>query len=165
MADRMILYTGERAQHPWPDNVFVQGGAVGVVMRPEGNYRTAFVEAFPNNPATFLRGEGKTIAVAETACWARYQRMLTCPAHPVHGPFDARQYRNGAGFCTACGTWFSKVLPELPKEPGEEKSLAERVFSGDLDALVEVVATVANAESLPTRSEADTCEDLGVADV
>lgn len=43
--------------------------------------RTAFVEFFPA-AGGFLRGEGATVAEAEQACWASYQRLLCCPANP-----------------------------------------------------------------------------------
>lgn len=99
--------TTEHTRHPWPEGMFIQGGKSGVVFNNDGSsYRTAFVEAFPD---TFLRGEGATIAEAEDACWAKYQHLISCPAHPQHGPFEARNYTNGAGFCTQCGAWFSKV--------------------------------------------------------
>lgn len=102
-----ILRTGEQAQHPWPEGMFIQGGKSGVVFTPDGDYRTAFVEAFPDR--VFLRGEGATIADAEDACWARYQTLVNCPAHPEHGPFEAREYTNGVGYCTQCGIRFSGV--------------------------------------------------------
>lgn len=36
--------------------------------------------------------------------------MIECDAHPEHGPFEARSYTNGSGFCVVCNTWFSGVL-------------------------------------------------------
>ena len=103
-----ILRTGVQTRHPWPEGLFIQGGKKGIPSNPQGDDDwTAFVEVSP--PGTFLRGEGKTVAEAEDVCWARYQTMVGCPAHPQHGPFEARSYTNGAGFCTQCGTWFSRV--------------------------------------------------------
>jgi len=32
---------------PWPESCFVQCGDKGIVMSQEGNYTTAFFEAFP----------------------------------------------------------------------------------------------------------------------
>lgn len=85
--------------------MYVQGGGHGLVLvRGGGNYYTAFVEAFPEG--TFLRGQGATITDAETACWAKYQRMLQCPAAPEHGPFNPHTYDNGSGYCIRCGIWF-----------------------------------------------------------
>jgi hypothetical protein len=118
--------TGEQTQYPWPEDVFVQGGARGLVISRNGNYGTAFVEAFP--AGTFLRGEGATVAEAETACWEQYQRLVACPAHPEHGPFERRNYRNGAGFCIRCGAWFSHLFPELPDDPDREPGPLESLI-------------------------------------
>lgn len=113
-----ILRTGEQARHPWPEGILIQGGKAGLAIRDGKSYTTAFVEAFPAH--TFLRGEGKTVAEAEDACWAQHQRMAACPAYPDHGPFEPRQYTNGAGFCTRCGGWFSGVCePSLEHRIGE----------------------------------------------
>lgn len=144
---RTITRTDHVTQYPWPDGMFIQGGTSGVVFRKGEPYRTAFVEAFP--VGTFLRGEGKTVAEAEDACWAQYQRLTRCPAHPEHGPFEARDYTNGSGFCTRCGGWFSKVLPEQPELADRRPSLMERALSGDMDAAAEIVTTVAHADELP----------------
>lgn len=145
---RMIANTGIEARHPWPEEVDVQGGSGGVVFSPQGNYRTAFVEAFPEG--TFLRGEGPTLAEAEDACWEKYQRHVSCE----HGPFERRQYRNGAGFCTKCGTWMSRVFDPLPEDPDRKPSLAERLFADrDEDALAEVLHTMAHADELPAKDE------------
>lgn len=111
-----ILRTGEQARYPWPDGMLVQGGKSGAVFTPNGNYRTAFVEAFP--PGTFLRGEGKTVAEAETACWEKYQAVLVCSGGGEHGPYEPRHYTNGAGYCTKCGSWFSGVC-----EPSRENRI------------------------------------------
>jgi hypothetical protein len=148
MTERIIVRTDHATQYPWPADMFLQGGTRGVVFRGDGEpYRTAFVEAFP--PGTFLRGEGRTVAEAEDACWAQYQRIAQCPAHPEHGPFEARGYTNGAGFCTQCGSWFSKVLPEQPEPAGRKPSFMDRVFSGDTDAALEVLDTMARVDQLP----------------
>lgn len=113
-----IQHTSQQAQHPWPDGMFIQGGKSGVVLNGPDTYRTAFVEAFPDG--TFLRGEGATVTEAEDACWAKYQALTACPAYPAHGPFEPRHFTNGAGFCTQCGGWFSKVCePSLEHRLGE----------------------------------------------
>jgi hypothetical protein len=95
-------------QHPWPEECFVQGGSNGIVLAGKDTYTTAFVEAFPDE--TFLRGEGKTIAEAEDKCWTQYQKLVSCE----HGPFEARGYKNGCGFCVKCGTWFPHEICQLP---------------------------------------------------
>lgn len=145
---RLIANTTEHARHPWPADCYIQGGDRGVVFGRDGQpYRTAFVEAFPD---TFLRGEGPTIADAEDACWAKYQRMVNCE----HGPFERRGYTNGGGFCVPCGTFFSNIFRPLPPDPDAPKSLMERVF-GDLDmqAAAEVLETVARVDDLPLAGE------------
>ncbi|PPS89520.1 hypothetical protein [Streptomyces sp. MH60] len=147
---RLIKNTRTEAQHDWPDDVFIQGGERGVVVGgPGGAYQTAFFEAFPGG--TFLRGEGKTLAEAEEKCWKQYQTFTACDGTgEPHGPFERRQYRNGAGFCTRCGTWMSKVFEPLPEDPDRKRSLAERVFvDQDSEAIIEALDTVANAASLP----------------
>lgn len=108
---RVIRRTTHRCVHPWPANLPLQGGTNGVVVQQATGdlYRTAFVEAFP--PGGFLRGEGPTVAAAEEACWQQYQTYLTCTGDGRHGPFEARRFENGSGFCTRCGTWMSNVLP------------------------------------------------------
>lgn len=154
MTERLIENTLHVARHPWPADVFVQGGDHGVVFsRNRDPYQTAFVEAFPGS--TFLRGEGATISEAEDKCWARYQRYLNCDGKleqgQWHGPYERRTYRNGAGFCTLCGIWMNKVLPPLPEDPDRQPSLLEKAFAGDREALTTIAEGVANAESLPPK--------------
>jgi hypothetical protein len=71
------------------------------------NYRTAFFEAFPRVPDTFIRGEGATIEEAEEKAWCQYQKYFDCD----HPSFEPRDYQNGAGYCTKCGLWFPNVIP------------------------------------------------------
>lgn len=153
----MIAHTDQPQRQPWPAGCFVQGGTRGVVIASDRDaYRTAFVEAFPRAPKTFLRGEGKTISEAEDACWAQYQRIVTCDGSGEHGPYEPRQYRNGAGFCTRCGAWFAGVLPELPDDldNSADSSLLNRLFAGDDAALATVLETMARADELPERGDA-----------
>jgi hypothetical protein len=155
IAGPLIANTRERARHPWPDGCHVQGGTAGVVFAAGGTYRTAFVEAFP--AGTFLRGEGATVADAEDACWAKYQALAGCPHDQG---FDRRDYVNGCGFCRRCGTWFSQEVTgfdPLPEyyAPSKRPSLMERAFLGDMEAAAEIITTVARADQLPERGEAD----------
>lgn len=148
MTDRLIENTAEVMRHPWPTDCKVQGGARGVVFMDGDLYRTAFVEAFPG---TFIRGEGKTIAEAEDACWAGYERLAACPHDRG---FDRRDYVNGSGFCRACGTWFASDVTgfdPLPKyyERSRRPTLMERAFLGDTSAAGEIIGTVARASELP----------------
>lgn len=124
---REITRTGEMAKYPWPEDVMIQGGKKGIVFNRDGSdYLTAFVEAFP--PDTFLRGEGASVAEAEEKCWAKYQRYVNCDGGGEHGPYEPRQYENGAGFCVKCGGWFSGVC-----EPSR-KVQVERVACGRVKA-------------------------------
>lgn len=126
----LIKNTKHEAQHPWPEAMYVQGGDVGVVFRKAGGpYRTAFVEAFA--PDTFLRGEGATVPEAEDDCWKKYLVWRDCSdGTGGHGPYERRQYRNGAGFCTKCGTWMNRVFDPLPEEHKEQAQLTrlEQLF-------------------------------------
>lgn len=92
----------------WPPDCFIQCGDSGVVLDTKGgdNYRTAFWEAFPRNPDTFLRGEGATVQEAEEKCFADYQRILACPSHE----FERGKYENGAGICKHCRLFLSNVF-------------------------------------------------------
>lgn len=93
------------AKCAWPaSTVLLQGGTNGVVFdRASGtSYRTAFVEAFLDD--SFYRGEGDSIEAAEAACWDKYVRTTACSGHE----WEARGYKNGAGFCKHCNKFESK---------------------------------------------------------
>lgn len=113
---RQITHTAFFAMHDWPQDCFLQGGHDGLVMdrsHPQGSYIAAyFFEAFPSDPATFIRGEGQTMEVAEDRAWGEWQQRLSCPAYAATGEhsFEARGYQNGAGFCSACNLFASKVF-------------------------------------------------------
>ena len=121
-------------KRPWPESCFVQCGEKGIVVKkgtlegaltdpakalealetvvglreePE-SYRTAFFEAFPRDPNTFLRGEGKTVEEAETSAWRQYERFTSCQGHE----FERRGYTNGAGFCKHCNMFSGRVFSE-----------------------------------------------------
>lgn len=156
MNDQTIRHTDEPMRCDWPEGTYVQGGSLGVVFGGEnGPYQTAFVEAFPDG--TFLRGEGATVEEAERACWEKYAALRSCPTYPSHGPWDRRNYRNGAAFCGGCGGWFPGSvtgLGELPPDPDRKPTLLERAFTGDDGALVEILTTGARAGELPTKPPA-----------
>lgn len=104
---RTINYGRYQLRQPWPTDCPVQGGPSGIVVSANGAYRTAFVEAFPRNPDTFIRGEGATMEEAEDAAWATFERQSACD-HSAG--WDRRSYRNGAGFCKGCGMFASNVF-------------------------------------------------------
>lgn len=114
------------AKCEWPFDCFIQCGDSGVVLSKDGNnYRTAFWEAFPRNPDTFIRGEGATIEEAEQNCFAKYTRILACPEHE----FERGTYENGGGFCKHCKMFSSKAF-----EPTEEWLERQASFSAKLKA-------------------------------
>jgi hypothetical protein len=129
MTERMIKNTRHAVQHPWPEDVYLQGGGHGLVFSSDGNdYTTAFVEAFPGS--TFLRGEGPTVAEAEDAAWKQFLVWRDCDGSgQPHGPYERRQYRNGAGFCTRCGIWMNKVFEPLPEDPDRKPSRLEQFLT------------------------------------
>ena len=62
----------------WPEDCLVQWGDRGLVLRREksgGSYTTAFFEAFPNNPQTFIRGEGVCIEEAERLAFKQFEGL------------------------------------------------------------------------------------------
>lgn len=87
----------------------VQCGDSGVVFGKERSYTTAFFEAFPNNPSTFLRGEGETIKDAEQQCWSKYQNVLLC-----NHEMERRNRTDGYGYCKHC-SYSSMVFEPLTK--------------------------------------------------
>ena len=94
----IIKNTKVEAIMPWPVDVFIQGGASGLVVSRSGAapYSTAFVEVFLDD--TFIRGEGATIVEAEEIAWEKYQRGMACDGHE----YEPRGYTNGLGFCRKC---------------------------------------------------------------
>lgn len=98
----------------WPEDCFVQAGSSGIVFSPHGNYKTAFFEAFPKNPDSFIRGEGKDIIEAEEKAWKKLNKTLSCSLdHKNKDSFIRKNYRNGAGFCKECNLFLSKVFDPL----------------------------------------------------
>lgn len=97
--------------HDWPDGTFTQGGNV-MRDRGQGVEELVFIETFPRDPSTYLRGEGATYADAEAMAWARWEAILACPALAETGAhaFETRGYRNGAGFCRACNLFQGNVF-------------------------------------------------------
>ena len=94
----------------WPENCFVQCGERGIVGSRSGDvYETAFFEAFPKAPSTFIRGEGKNIQEAEEHAWNQYNKYLSCNHHEYkrHGK-DSEH-----GICIHCGLFTSHVFPPV----------------------------------------------------
>lgn len=103
----LIKNTNHQAQFEWVD-VHLTGGAKGIVGTSTGDY---FVEVYPKNLRTFIRGEGKTVAEAEIDAWEQYQRILNCQNHE----FERKGYKNGAGIFKHCNLFKRGVF-----EPSEK---------------------------------------------
>ena len=111
IAKKSFDIEGYECKYAWDDDCSVQCGDSGVVFSKKGNYTTAFFEAFPKNPNTFIRGEGKTIEEAETRAWEQLNKYRNCKNHE----FERRDYKNGVGFCKHCGLMKSKAFKPLTK--------------------------------------------------
>lgn len=101
---------GYECKKPWPEDCFVQSGGSGLVLSRSGKkpYTTAFFEAFPRDPDTFIRGEGETIEEAEDKA---YQKLLSYQACDDHD-FE-RKTEEGRGKCRHCGLDSLRALPNL----------------------------------------------------
>jgi hypothetical protein len=139
----------------WPADCQVQWGDRGLVFDHEGGHRTtAFFEAFPTDPPTFIRGEGATVPLAEQAAWAQFARQAACPGHT----FTRAGYRNGAGLCSGCGLFASGIFEVLPDAPDRAPGLLERVFSGDLTAALTVLDAWAETDPAVLQAEPEPIE-------
>lgn len=92
----------------WPESIYVQCGEKGVVFSKNGNYQTAFFEAFPISPETFIRGEGSNIEEAEIKAFEKYTKIMNCSQHEM-----VRRKESEAGTCKHCGLTLSNCLPPL----------------------------------------------------
>lgn len=127
---------GYDSPHAWPTGTFLQAGDSGIVFtkgtlneafadpdkgaqivsaalggpQPKSSYRTAFFEAFPNDPDTFIRGEGQTIAEADLNAYTQFLKFKACKEHN----YEKRGYKNGAGFCKHCGMFKSEAFTPEP---------------------------------------------------
>lgn len=122
----------------WPEDCFCQAGSSGIVFTghsmaevfvdknpdalaevagaligvdPPSSYRTAFFEAFSQEPDTFLRGEGKTVEEAEEQAWKQFERIRACAGHEM----EKRGYTNGGGFCKNCDLFLGNAFPAEEK--------------------------------------------------
>jgi hypothetical protein len=91
--------------YDWPEDCFVQCGEGGVVFKDQDTYVTAFFEAFPLEPKTFIRGEGKTIQDAEKDTWKKYLKILNCKEH------DYQRYHSEHAICKLCGLFTTNYFP------------------------------------------------------
>lgn len=102
----------------WPEDCYVQCGGSGIVFKSNsdaGSYLTAFFEAFPKNPKTFIRGEGANIEEAEANAWDKFQRILACDKH------EYKRHGEEHGICVKCGLFTSEVF-----SPNEDCSVCNK---------------------------------------
>jgi hypothetical protein len=90
----------------WPDDCYVQWGSHGVVLGKNGARVTAFFEAFPIHPKTYIRGEGPTVEAAERAAHKAFERYGSCRGHE----FERGSYTNGGGLCKHCRMFVSDAF-------------------------------------------------------
>lgn len=98
-------------QQDWPEGAFLQCGKKGVVIsrtKDKPSYQTAFFEAFPQNPATFIRGEGETVELAELNAFKKYEKIMACEGHEFK-----RRGESESGSCTKCGLFMSDIFPPV----------------------------------------------------
>lgn len=88
----------------WPEDTYLQCGDHGLVLSEE-TYYTAFFEAFPKNPSTFIRGEGKTLQDAELAAFNKYLKIKACDVHEYERHGDT-EHAN----CLKCGLFTTHCL-------------------------------------------------------
>lgn len=128
----------------WPFKCFVQCGGDGLVFEDDDKgdlqdiKKTAFFEAFPRDPDTFIRGEGATIEEAEEKAFAKLIKYQACTGHE----FERRKYTNGAGFCKHCGLFKSGAFEPLPEDKTKPKGTLAKLL-GALAEDKEVHAEVA----------------------
>ncbi len=91
----------------WPEDCYVQCGDSGLVIGKEKSksYITAFFEAFPNEPKTFIRGEGKDLEEAESKAYSLFLKYSACAGHVFVRRDDSEH-----GNCSLCGMFASNVL-------------------------------------------------------
>lgn len=93
-----VLENGYECKKDWPENCAVQGDNEGIVLSDKGCDKTAFFEAFPEEPNdTFIRGEGKTLVEAEANAFLELEGYLACPGHEYE-----RHNERGTGVCKHC---------------------------------------------------------------
>jgi len=97
--------------YEWPESCFAQCGEGGLVLSKKESYRTAFFEAFPRDPDTYIRGEGKSVQLAEKSAWDKWVKIRDCKDHE----FERRNYTNGLGFCKHCGMSKSEAFDPLTR--------------------------------------------------
>lgn len=133
----------------WPEDCYVQWGATGIVFtqQEKGSYKTAFFEAFPTDPKTFLRGEGASIEEAERKAFAQFEKHQACANHE----FERKGYTNGAGFCKHCGLFASRMFEPIEDPNPKPKSRLETLLLG----LVEDEDPESTVEQLTNEEKED----------
>lgn len=95
----------------WPNDAFLQCGEKGLVIsrtKEKPSYTTAFFEAFPSNPSTFIRGEGANLEEAELAAFTKYQKIISCTDHEYKRRQDSEH-----AICVKCNLFTSHHFPPV----------------------------------------------------
>ena len=98
-------------QQNWPADIFLQCGEKGIVIsrnKDTPSYRTAFFEAFPKEPSSFIRGEGSTLEDAELAAFKKYEKIMACGEHEYK-----RRDNSEHGICMKCKLFTSHCFPPI----------------------------------------------------
>jgi hypothetical protein len=94
-------------QQAWPEDTYVQCGDSGLVIGnlEKESYITAFFEAFPKDPSTFLRGEGNSLEEAELVAFNKFLRIKACDGHEYKRYHDSEH-----ADCVKCGLFTSNYF-------------------------------------------------------
>lgn len=96
----------------WPEGIHVQHGSRGIVFSKNGNYSTAFFEAFPDTSITssYIRGEAETVRQAEEDAFNKYVKMRDCSQH------EYERFKNTEnGICIHCKSHKENMYPPTPE--------------------------------------------------
>lgn len=94
-----------KCHQEWPEDCYVQCGGGERILVDGIYHNTAFFEAFPKDPKTFIRGDGRNIEEAEATAFASYLKYKECPKHEYK-----RRDNSEHGNCINCGMFSSNCL-------------------------------------------------------
>jgi hypothetical protein len=117
MGDQKLIATKSfggdyECQQAWPSDTFLQCGDSGLVINrsEKDSYITAFFEAFPKDPQTFIRGEGKDLEEAELNAFKKFTKIKECHTHEY-----TRHGNSEHANCVKCGLFTSDYFEPTHK--------------------------------------------------